>query len=111
LGLLSGDQAAAGGVLEDNGITTALVRAQIQEWVGWGEEPVEGHIPLTPRAKKALDLAVVAADRSGRAKAGTAELLLGLLQDDGMATRILIGGGAAPDRMRADITRRRRPAD
>jgi ATP-dependent Clp protease ATP-binding subunit ClpC len=59
--------------------------------VGQGPETkLVGNIPLTPRTKKVLQLAVVEAQSMGHTYVGTEHLLLGLLREgEGIAARVL----------------------
>src|SRR5436190_530921 len=58
LGLLREEEGLAARVLESLDITVEEVRAQVARIVGQGDEVTTGQIPLTPRAKKVLELAL-----------------------------------------------------
>jgi ATP-dependent Clp protease ATP-binding subunit ClpC len=52
-GLLREDRGAAAQVLGASGVTLDAVRERIETIVGHGQAPPRGHIPFTPRAKRA----------------------------------------------------------
>ena len=75
---------------------TALLRRRVG--------PVKGHIPFTPRAKKALELALREAERLESGSLGAGHLLLGLLRAQGSAdTRILADAGVDLAVLRQEI--------
>lgn len=79
----------------------ALERAATAGGRSWS-----GHVPFTPGAKKALELALREAIHLGHRWIGTEHLLLGLVRDDGCsAARILAARGADRERVRAAVLR------
>jgi ATP-dependent Clp protease ATP-binding subunit ClpC len=71
-----------------------------------GDEPVRGHIPFTPRAKKALELALREALALGHNYIGTEHIILALTRvDEGVAGQILAEQGVAYDDLRATTVR------
>jgi ATP-dependent Clp protease ATP-binding subunit ClpC len=93
-------------VLTDMGISEGRVRDQLNLSVRDDQDPPSGHIPFTPRAKKALELSLREALQLGDSHIGTEHLLLGLIrQDDGPAARTLRELGANLDTARAEIIR------
>jgi Clp amino terminal domain, pathogenicity island component len=62
---LSGDS-SIGSLLRAAGASRGAIVEQIRRIVGEGKEPLATTIPLTPRAKRALELAARAAGRSGQ---------------------------------------------
>jgi ATP-dependent Clp protease ATP-binding subunit ClpC len=91
--------------LESLGITEEAARQQVEEIVGAGQTgPQRGHLPLTPRAKKILQLSMREAIALGHAYIGTEHILLGLIrEDDGVAVRVLNGLGVDPNRVRQQV--------
>jgi ATP-dependent Clp protease ATP-binding subunit ClpC len=91
--------------LQSLGITEETARQQAGEVAGPARTgPQRGHLPLTPRAKKTLQLSMREAIALGHAYIGTEHLLLGLLrEDDGAAIRVLNGLGVDPDRVRQQV--------
>ena len=89
LGLIRSEESAAGQLLAQWGVTVENVSRAIETIVGVGTgTPTK--VVLTPRTKKALELAVYHANGLGQTYVGTEELLAGLLQEPGcMAVRIL----------------------
>jgi ATP-dependent Clp protease ATP-binding subunit ClpC len=93
-------------VLTDMGISEDRVRDQLNLSVRDDQDPPSGHIPFTPRAKKALELSLREALQLGDSHIGTEHLLLGLIrQDEGPAARALRELGANLDTARAEIIR------
>ncbi|GAA5194837.1 Clp protease N-terminal domain-containing protein [Rugosimonospora acidiphila] len=120
----AGDAAA----LQSIGIDLDAVRMKIEETFGPGalEEPApvrprrwprrggnaavapapsdSRHIPLTPHAKKALELSLREALRLRDRHIGTEHLLLGLLRGgEGLAVRVLTEAGVTVDGLRARV--------
>ena len=107
LGLIRESGGVAARALQSLGITEEAARQQVEEVVGRGQhDPQRGHIPLTPRAKKILQLSMREAIALGHAYIGTEHILLGLLrEDDGVAMRVLNGLGVDPNRVRQQVIR------
>ncbi len=126
-GVLGLDAEALGSL----GIDLDQVRERIEETFGPGalDQPVRrhrstrrcggslepyGHLPITPRAKKVLELALREARHLGHGAIGTEHLLLGIVREgDGVAARLLAEMGASRERVRAavieDLSRRADP--
>jgi ATP-dependent Clp protease ATP-binding subunit ClpC len=101
LGLLREEHGPAARVLSALGITVEEVRAQVVRIVGLGDEPTEANIPITPRAKKVLELALREALALGHDYIGTVHILLGLVREnEGVAARILLDFDADEDPQR-----------
>ena len=98
LGLLREEEGLAARVLESLDITVERVRAQVVRIVGSGEEVTSGQIPFTPRAKKVLELALREALSLGHNYIGTEHILLGLLDEQTMATQVLTRLGVTKER-------------
>ena len=104
-GLLGEEHGAAARALASAGITLAATRGQIETLAGRGpgQGQPSGHIPFTPRAKKALELSLRAAVGLGH-QIGTGHLLLGLLgREDSEAVTILRALGADPGHLRTVV--------
>ncbi len=90
LGMLSEGQGVAAQVLQHMGIDLEMARASVETIIGHGEHSVEGEIGLTPRAKKAIELAVDEARLMNHHYIGTEHLLLGLVRErEGIAADVL----------------------
>jgi ATP-dependent Clp protease ATP-binding subunit ClpA len=101
LGLLREEEGVAARVLESLGIRVEEVRALVAQIVGTGDEVTPGQIPFTPRAKKALELALREALTLSHNYIGTEHILLGLVRDnEGAAARILLEFDANPKTIR-----------
>ena len=83
LALIRESGGIAAQALESLGITEEAARQQVEEIIGRGQQdPPRGHIPFTPRAKKALQLSMREAIALGHAYIGTEHILLGFLRED-----------------------------
>jgi ATP-dependent Clp protease ATP-binding subunit ClpA len=98
------------------GIDVEEVRRRVEEAFGpgaldrrvrrrWGRRDrcaaVTGHIPFTPRAKKALELSLREAIALGHKYIGTEHILLGLLREgEGIAARVIEDRGGAEEDVR-----------
>ena len=101
-GLRREERGAAARALKSADITLDAVRGQIEALVGRGQRPPSGHIPFTPRAKKALELSLREALKLDDDCIGPGHLLLALIsQDDGVAVRVLHELGADLEQLRA----------
>jgi ATP-dependent Clp protease ATP-binding subunit ClpC len=90
LGLLSEPEGIAARALGPFGISLASTREEVAAKVGTGTEPMKGHIPFTPRAKKILELALREALQLHHNYIGTEHILLGLIREkDGAGPQIL----------------------
>lgn len=106
LGLLRDEGGVAAEVLASLGVTLADVRAEVERISGRGERVVSGEVRLTPRAKRAIELAVDEARLFQHRFVGTEHLLLGLVREgDGIAARILNERGVTLQRAREEVTR------
>jgi ATP-dependent Clp protease ATP-binding subunit ClpC len=72
-----------------------------------GADIVSKHpLPETPRARKAIEFAVVEAQEMGHDYVGTEHLMLGLLRDqEGVAGQILMSFGLSLERFRTETSR------
>lgn len=101
LGVLREEQGLGASVLRSLNITDERVATRLGESSLVDKHAVQGPIPFTARASKALELAVNEAAALGRDTTSTHHLLLGLLRDtDGGAVRLLLEFGARPDQVR-----------
>ncbi|MCF7936611.1 MAG: ATP-dependent Clp protease ATP-binding subunit [Synergistales bacterium] len=95
LGLMVEGEGLAAQVLHDLGVETDSVRDHIREAVGDGEpktKPVD--LPLSPRGKRVLDLAMREARNMGINYVGTEHVLLGLIvEGEGIAAQVLTAEG------------------
>ena len=106
LGLLREEEGLAARVLDSLDITVEDVRANVARIVGQGEEVTTGQIPVTPRAKKVLELALREALSLGHNYIGTEHILLGLVREnEGVAARILLDFDADAEKIRNEIIR------
>ena len=103
-GLRREGRVAAARALKSADITLDAVRAQIEALVGPGQLPPSGHIPFTPRAKKALELSLREVLKLDDDCIGPGHLLLALMgQDECVAVRVLRELGADLEQLRARV--------
>src|SRR6516162_2297183 len=95
LGLIREGEGVAARALESLGISREAVRRQVEEIIGQGQQAPSGQIPLTPRAKKVLELSLREALQLGHNYVGTEHILLGLIREGGgVAAQVLVKLGA-----------------
>jgi ATP-dependent Clp protease ATP-binding subunit ClpC len=106
IALLREGEGIAARVLLGHELTAESIRGEVIRIVGRGEDPVIGHIPFTPRAKKVLELSLREALSLGHDWIGTEHLLLGLVREnEGVACRILLDRGLDSERVRNEVIR------
>ncbi|WP_286951614.1 MULTISPECIES: ATP-dependent Clp protease ATP-binding subunit [Aminobacterium] len=107
LGLLVEGEGVAAQVLNSLGVNFQEVRRQTEELVGKGQpilKPID--LPLSPRAKRVLDLAIKEARNMGVNYVGTEHVLLGLLAEgEGVAAQILLSSGVDSVIVQREISR------
>jgi ATP-dependent Clp protease ATP-binding subunit ClpA len=104
LGLIGEGEGVAAQALESLGVGLNAARQQVEEAVGRGQHAAPEPIPLTPRAKKVLELSLREALQLGHHYIGTEHILLGLIREgDGVAARVLAGLGADLNRVRQQV--------
>ncbi len=104
LGLLRDRDGMAGRALHGLGISPEAVREQVLDIVGEGKQEPAGHIPLTPRSKRVLELAVREAVRLDHLHVGTEHILLGLVcEGDGVGWHVLHRLGVTAPRVRDQV--------
>jgi ATP-dependent Clp protease ATP-binding subunit ClpC len=81
LGLLRDDTETAVQVLTSLGAGLAPARAEVEDMVGRGQQPHDGDVPFTARAKKVLELSLREALQLGHNYIGSEHILLGLLRE------------------------------
>lgn len=89
LGLVLNTDGIAGLLLNQLGLTPENVTRAIEQHVGWGQD-TPSKLRLTPRTKRAMELAVREANRLEQNYVGTEHMLAGILEEgSGMAVQIL----------------------
>ncbi|MEX2189009.1 MAG: thiamine phosphate synthase [Pirellulales bacterium] len=91
LGLVKHDKNVAAKLLQDFGIKHHTIRAEVEKLVRSGPDMVTAHkLPMTPRTKRVIELALDESDALGHEGVGPEHLLLGLLQErEGVAAQVL----------------------
>ncbi len=101
LGLVHEGEGVAAKVLANLGVELAKVRNAVEIIIGRGDRIVLGEIGLTPRAKKAIELAVDEARRLNHHYIGTEHLLLGIIREgEGIAIGVLESLGVNLEQIR-----------
>ena len=104
LGLLYEGQGVAATALTSLGISLEDIREQVEEIIGHGQSPAQGHIPFTPQAKKALEVSLRMALQLGHSYIGTEHVLLALLcAVEGVPAQVLGAAGADHARVRDQV--------
>lgn len=97
LGLVLNTDGIAGLLLNQLGLTPKNVTRAIEQHVGWGQD-TPSKLRLTPRTKRAMELAVREANRLEQNYVGTEHMLAGILEEgSGMAVQILEDMDIDPD--------------
>ena len=90
LGLFHEPEEIAARFLASSGMTLESARDDVTKQIGPGKAEPEGHIPFTPRAKKALEMAFRESKALNHDYIGTEHLLLGLIRlGEGVGPRII----------------------
>ena len=107
LGLVALGEGVAVEVLEELGLALADVRLAVERAVGIGGETMKrGQLPMTPRTKKVLQLAISEARSMHQPQAGTEHILLALIREgEGVAAQVLASLNVKPDAILAGIQR------
>jgi ATP-dependent Clp protease ATP-binding subunit ClpA len=103
LGLVREKDSVACRLLEKMGVSLSRIRSDIERQVPRGEGRLSQDMALTPRAKRAIDLAYDEARQLNNNYIGTEHILLGLIREgEGLAGRVLIRMGLDLDRLRGE---------
>lgn len=103
LGLVHDGDGIAARVLTSLGLTEGSVRARMDSYIVRGSESVT-ELSYTPRAKRAIELALQESVQMGQSYVGTEHLLLGLLLEaEGVAAQVLNSMGVDVDTARVQI--------
>jgi ATP-dependent Clp protease ATP-binding subunit ClpC len=106
LGLLREADGVAARVLGTLGVSLEEARGAVTRIVGEGDNESQGQIPLTPRAKKVLELALREALSLGHNYIGTEHILLGLIREsEGVEARIMSDLEVDADCVRQEVMR------
>lgn len=106
LGLMKSEDGIVLKVLRKVGVDHAVIKMEIERFVGIGTAREATAIPYTPRARKALHLAEQEAKILKHAHIGTEHIFLGLLREnEGVAGHVLRNLGVGPETAREAILR------
>jgi hypothetical protein len=106
LGLIAEGGGVACAALRRLGLDPARVRSEVLARAQAGPDMITmGTLPQTPRAKRCIEFAIAEAARAGR-PVGTGELLLGvLMEQEGLASQVLLNLGILKERTLDDVRR------
>jgi len=106
LGLIHEGDGVGAKALRALDVDLDTLRREVEALVGRGQQPASGHIPFTPQAKRALELALRESVQLGHDYIGTEHLLLGIIrQGEGPAAQVLQQRGIELDRVRQEVIR------
>jgi len=106
LGLIHEGEGVAAKALRALDVDLDTLRREVEALVGRGQQPQRGHIPFTPQAKKALELALRESVQLGHDYIGTEHLLLGLVREgEGPAAQVLEQRGIELNTVRQEVLR------
>lgn len=105
LGIIALGEGVALAVLEEMDVSLEAVRLAVERLAGIGSPTlIKGELPLTPRTKKVLHLAVVEARVMKQPAAGTEHILLAILREgEGVAAQVLDSLNVKADAVIASI--------
>ena len=105
LGIIKDSGGLATKVLNRLGVDLRRIRTEVENLVRSGPDVVSmGRLPQTPRARKAVELAIEEAEKLNHTYVGTEHLLLGLLrQNDGVAAQVLMNLGLRLEDVRNEV--------
>ena len=105
LGLIKEGEGVAAAVLQNLGLSLDTIRLEVEKLVQPGPATmVSGDVPFTPKAKKAIELAMDEARKLGHNYIGTEHLLLGLIREgEGVASHVLLNQGLDLSRVRTEV--------
>ncbi|HTU24296.1 MAG TPA: Clp protease N-terminal domain-containing protein [Pirellulales bacterium] len=105
LGLVKEGSGVAANVLKNLDIDLRKIRLEVEKVIQSGPDMLmAGKLPLTPRAKKAINYALEEARNLNHNYVGTEHLLLGMLREkEGVAARVLIGLGLTLVEVRHEV--------
>jgi len=97
-------QGVGANVLWKLGVDFDSLRREVEKIAVRGAQKVVGNIPYTPDVKKTLALAAKEARKIGHTYVGTEHILLGLLlEDEGVAARVLKDSGVDVEKTRVAV--------
>ena len=105
LGLIREGEGVAAAVLMSLGLDPSKIRTEVERLVQPNPSgSVSGDIPFTPKAKKAIELAMEEARQLGHNYIGTEHLLLGLIKEgEGVASEVLLNLGLDADKVKDEV--------
>jgi ATP-dependent Clp protease ATP-binding subunit ClpA len=106
LGLLRMPDGIAARALNGLGVELDNARRAVEFIIGRGDREIWGEVGMTPRAKKAIELAMDEARRLNHHYVGTEHILLGIIREgEGIAAGVLTSLGATLEQVRVEVVR------
>jgi len=91
-------------ILMNLGVNLDDLRKEVEDLIGRGRGAAEKEIPLSPRSKRSLELALEESRSAGEKFIGSEHLLLGLIKEgEGIAAQVLKRRGVDLDRAKHEI--------
>jgi ATP-dependent Clp protease ATP-binding subunit ClpC len=105
LGLVKEGSGAAANVLKNLDVDLRKIRLEVEKIVQAGPDMIPfPKLPITPRAKKVIELATEEAHRLNHERVGTEHLLLGVLREqEGVAAQVLMNLGLKLQDVRDEV--------
>jgi ATP-dependent Clp protease ATP-binding subunit ClpA len=104
LGLLNEGSGVGANVLKNLEIDLRKVRLEVERYFQSGPHTGKGKLPLTPRAKKVVELSIQEAQYFNHNYVGTEHLLLGLLREqESVAAQVLMNLGLKLEDVREEV--------
>jgi hypothetical protein len=105
LGLVKEGSGVAANVLKNLQVDLRRIRMEVEKIVQSGPNTVTSKkLPLTPRSKKVIELAISEAEKLDHKYIGTEHLLLGLVREaEGVAAQVLMNLGLNRDTIRYEV--------
>ncbi len=102
LGLIRGGSGVAIGVMKNMGVSLTKLKKEVESMLSPGTGTVQiEDLSFTPKAKKALELAIEEANKMGHGYVGTEHLLLGIVKEgESAASKVLGSFGITLDHAR-----------
>jgi ATP-dependent Clp protease ATP-binding subunit ClpC len=105
VGLVGEGTGIAAKVLRSMGVDLTNARTEVEKIIGRGSGYMAIEIPFEPQAKRVLEFARSESDKLGHNYIGTEHLLLGLIEGESIATRVLETLGVDLTKIRPQVIR------
>lgn len=101
VGIVAQDEGIAAKTLSEFGLNLERCRLEVEKIVGQGSGGIAAEIPLTPRARRVMELSRSEANTIGHNQIGAEDLLLGIIREGGgVAAQVFCNTGLDAERVR-----------